>query len=194
MIPEYFAIIGSIIASFGGAYYLYCTVRGTVQPNRVTWFFWGVFPMIVFFAQLSEGVGLIAWATFVSGLYPFLIIAASYFNPKAYWQLKKIDYVYAMIAVIGIILWQITDNGNLAIVLALLADFAVTLPTISKSLADPESESPVAYGISTVGFFVAILAVQSWTFAGSATVMYLFATQLLLTVLTLRKRTKVNVI
>ena len=77
MIPEYFAIVGSIFASLGGYYYLYCTIKGTVQPNRMTWFFWGAFPMIGFFAQLSQGVGLVAWATFFGGLPPFFIVIAS---------------------------------------------------------------------------------------------------------------------
>ena len=56
MIPEYYAFIGAIIGSIGGLYYLYDTVIGRAQPNRVTWFLWGLFPMIIFVAQRAQGV------------------------------------------------------------------------------------------------------------------------------------------
>ncbi len=188
MIPEYFALIGSVIASSGGFYYLYCTIKGTVQPNRMTWFFWGAFPMIAFVAQLSQGVELIAWATFASGLTPILIVLASYLNPKAYWQIQKSDYLFALIAIIGVVLWQVTDNANLAITFALLADLAVALPTITKSYTNPDSESPLAFVLSTVGFLLAIAAVQSWTYESAAFVVYLAFINGLIAALLLRPR------
>lgn len=55
MLPEYFAIIGAIIGSLGGFYYLYETIVGKAQPNRVTWLLWGIFPMVIFVAQRAQG-------------------------------------------------------------------------------------------------------------------------------------------
>ena len=83
MLPDYFAVVGSVIASTGGVYYAYLTLKGQVKPNRVTWLFWSAFPMITFVAQISEGVGLIAWATFVAGAPPILILIGSLFNKHA---------------------------------------------------------------------------------------------------------------
>jgi hypothetical protein len=51
MLPEYCAIIGAIIGSLGGFYYLYETIAGKAQPNRITWLLWGIFPMVIFAAQ-----------------------------------------------------------------------------------------------------------------------------------------------
>lgn len=188
MIPEYFAVIASIFASCGGLYYLYCTIKGTVQPNRVTWFFWGAFPMIAFFAQLHQGVGLIAWATFFGGLAPFLIVGASFFNKKAYWEIKKVDYLFAGIALIGLVLWQVTDNANYALTFSILADLAVAIPTIIKSYAHPDSESPIAYGVSALGFFIATLAIQEWNYESSAFIVYLVFINATLTLLLLRRK------
>lgn len=36
MLPEYVSILGAIIGSLGGFYYLYETVVGRAQPNRIT--------------------------------------------------------------------------------------------------------------------------------------------------------------
>ena len=52
MIPEYFTLVGSFVASLGVYYYAWRTYRGLVQPNRITWLFWAVFPCITFFALL----------------------------------------------------------------------------------------------------------------------------------------------
>ena len=144
--------------------------------------------MIAFVAQLSQGVELIAWATFASGLTPILIVLASYLNPKAYWQIQKGDYLFALIAIIGVVLWQVTDNANLAITFALLADLAVALPTITKSYTNPDSESPLAFVLSTVGFLLAIAAVQSWNYESAAFVVYLAAINGLIAALLLRPR------
>lgn len=187
MIPAYFAIIGSVVASLGGFWYLYCTIKGTVQPNRMTWFFWGAFPMIAFFAQQSQGVGLIIWASFISGFTPFLIVVASYFNPKAYWKIKVTDYAFAGIALFGLLLWQITDNANLALTFSILADFAVALPTIVKSYTNPETESPLAFVISTLGFFIAALAIDEFNYQSTAFVVYLIFNNGLIAALLLRK-------
>ncbi|MGB4956878.1 MAG: hypothetical protein WBO49_00330, partial [Candidatus Saccharimonas sp.] len=86
MIPEYFAIIGAVIASLGGLYYLYETIVGKAKPNRVTWLLWGLFPMITFVAQRSQGVEGLSWATFAAGFTPLLVVIASFFNKKAYWK------------------------------------------------------------------------------------------------------------
>lgn len=48
MLPEYFALVGTGIASIGGLYYLYCTIRGTVKPHKMTYFFGDSFHLLYF--------------------------------------------------------------------------------------------------------------------------------------------------
>lgn len=187
MLPEYFAIVGALIASCGGLHYLYSTIRGRVKPNRVTWFFWGAFPMIAFSAQQVQGVGLIGYATFVGGFTPALVFFASLFNSKAYWRIEKQDYFFASIAFLGLVLWQVTDNPNLALTFALLADLAAAIPTVIKSYKYPETESWFAYGLSAFGFGIAILAINTWTYESSAFVTYLFVINLVPALLAARK-------
>lgn len=194
MLPEYFALIGAAIASSGGFYYLYCTIKGTVKPNRVTWFFWGTFPMIAFAAQFSQEVGMLAWATFIAGFTPFLIIIASYLNPDAYWRIAKLDYIFAAIGVFSIALWWVTKEANVALAFALIADLAVALPTIFKAYRFPETESWVAYALSAVGFGIACLSINIWTFENYAFILYLFFTNLLVAALAVRKSSVVTTI
>ena len=193
MLPEYFAVIGALIASAGGFYYLYETIRGKTQPNRITWLLWGLLPMITFVAQRVQGVEGLSWVSFAAGFTPLLVVAASFLNKKAYWKTQPLDYALMGAALLGIILWAITKEPNLAILFALLADILASIPTIIKSLKHPETESWVAYAISSVGFGVAILAVSIFNFQNSAFVIYLFSVQIILTVLTVRAPLRLKV-
>ena len=187
MLPEYFAIIGAVIASLGGFYYLYETIIGKSKPNRVTWLLWGLFPMITFVAQKAQGVEGISWLTFAAGFTPFLIVAASFINKKAYWKTEPRDYILMGVALLGILAWLITDEPNLAILFTLVADLCAGIPTLIKSFKYPETESWIAYAISTVGFGIGVLAIQTFDFQNSAFVIYLFLIQLVLTIFSLRK-------
>jgi hypothetical protein len=190
MIPEYFAVIGAVIASLGGLYYLYETIRGRTKPNRVTWILWGLFPMIVFIAQRVQGVEGLSWPSFAAGFTPFLIFTASFFNKKAYWKTKPRDYLLMVAGFTGIILWAITDNPNLAIVFALLADLFAGIPTIIKCYTDPATESWVAYAIGAFGFALGVLSIQIYNFQNAAFIVYLFIVNGLMAVLASRKKTK----
>jgi hypothetical protein len=188
MIPEHFAIIGAIIASIGGLFYFYETIVGRAKPNRVTWLLWGLFPMIAFAAQRAQGVEGLSWVTFAAGFTPFLILLASFINKKAYWKTEPRDYFIMAAAVMGIVLWALTDNANLAILFSLLADVLAGIPTLIKSYKYPETESWIAYAISAGGFGVGVLAIQTYNFEHSAFIMYLFVINGLLAYLASRKR------
>lgn len=173
MIPEYFIFIGAIVTSLGGLYYLYDTITGKAQPNRVTWLLWGVFPMIIFFAQRAQGVESLSWVTFAAGFTPFLVLLASFINKKAYWKTEPRDFYLMGVAILGIILWALTDNANLAIVFSLLADLFAGLPTVIKAFKHPETESWIAYAISALGCVIGILATQTFSFENSVFILYL---------------------
>lgn len=188
MLPEYFAIIGAIIGSLGGLYYLYDTIIGKAQPNRVTWLLWGIFPMVIFVAQRAQGVESLSWTSFVAGFTPFLIVAASYFNKKAYWKSAPRDYYLMAAALVGIILWAITDNPNLALLFSLVADILAAIPTLIKSISHPQSESWIGYTISAFGFGISLLSVQIFDFENTAFVAYVFVLNATLAVLATRRR------
>ena len=187
MLPEFFAIIGAVIGSIGGFYYLYETISGKAKPNRVTWLLWGLFPMIIFVAQRAQGVEGLSWASFAAGFTPILILLASFLNKEAYWRTQPRDYYLMVAAVAGIVLWALTDNPILAILFALVADVLAGLPTVIKSYRHPETESWIAYAISALGFGMGVLAIQTFTFENYAFICYLFLMNGLLALLASRK-------
>ncbi|BDU73190.1 hypothetical protein [Mesoterricola silvestris] len=173
MLPESFAILGAIIGSLGGFYYLFETLAGRTQPNRITWLLWGLFPMVIFVAQRAQGVQGLSWTTFAAGFLPLLIVGVSFFNPKAYWKSEPRDYYLMAAAVLGIILWGLTHNPNLALVFSLLADVLAGIPTVLKAYRHPRSESWIGFTISAIGFGISFLSIQVHSFGTTAFVAYL---------------------
>ncbi len=174
MLPEYGAIAGAAIGSLGGLYYLGETLRGRAQPNRVTWLLWGVFPLIIFAAQRAQGVGEVSWVSFAAGFTPLLVVAASFLNRNAYWKSEPRDYALMAAALLGILLWALTRNPNLALLLALLADLLASLPTLIKSHRHPHSESWIAYAVSAFGFGISLLSIRIHNLETTAFAAYVF--------------------
>jgi len=63
MIDERFVFIGFAFSLYGGLSYLIDTIKGRNKPNRISWFFWALAPLIAFVAEIKKGVGLQALMT-----------------------------------------------------------------------------------------------------------------------------------
>jgi len=174
MIHENFVIVGAIIFFFGSIGYFLETISGKVKPNRVTWFMWSLAPFIAFFAQIKQGVGIQALLTFMIGFIPLMIFIASFVNKKSYWRLGKLDIFCGILSIIGLVLWQITKNGNLAILFSLISDFMAAMPTVIKSLKKPETENYMLFFTNSLFAGITLLTIKQWSFAVYSFPLYIF--------------------
>jgi len=174
MIDERFVIVGSLLGIIGGLSYLIDVLKGKAQPNRVTWFLWAAAPLLAFAAEKHKGVGLQSLMTFSAGLNPLLVFIASFFNKKAYWKPKKSDYIFGGLALMGLVLWKITGEGNLAIAFSILADGMAAVPTIIKSWKYPNTESGLIYGFSSINALITLLTIKEWDFETFGFPLYFF--------------------
>lgn len=164
MINPNFVFLGVAIQSIGGFQYLLETVRGKIQPNKVSWLLWSIAPLIAFVAEISQGVGIQALTTFIVGFVPLLIFIASFFNRKAEWKLGTLDIICGALSVLGLVLWYVTKVGNVAIFFCILADGLASLPTFVKSYLHPESESSSVYIAGVINAVIGLLIIQTWNF------------------------------
>ncbi len=104
MLNQNFVMVGAIIATIGSLSYLTDTVKGKVKPNRVSFLLWSLAPLIAFFAELKQGVGIQSLLTFVVGILPLTIFAASFVNKKAEWKLTRFDLTCGALSLVGLIL------------------------------------------------------------------------------------------
>jgi hypothetical protein len=164
VINENWIYLGTAIGAAGAAVYLRDTLRGTTQPNRVTWLLWAVAPLLAAAVALSGGAGLRALPTFMVGFMPLLIFIASFHNSASVWKVRRMDYACGAVSVIGTVVWLVTRNGVLAISAAIAADFLAGVPTLMKSWTHPQSETVHSYIGALISMIVLLLTVDHWTF------------------------------
>lgn len=186
MLPSYFAYIAAAISTLSGLSYVISTLKGKTQPNRVTWLLLTFFTTIVFFAALDSDVStevLIAIAS------PYFNVAAvflaSFVNPKAYWKTTKQDYFYGGLALVGFVLWQLTDSPELAVAFSIVADALAATPTAIKACKKPKSEKGSSFGFWTLSSLITVGVVQNWNFTEYAFPVYLVFFNAMLAYLTM---------
>lgn len=183
MIPEELILIGVVISFIGVLSYLIDTLKGKTQPNKVTWFVWALAPLIAFWAELNQSVGIHSLLTFIAGFNPLLIFLASFFNKKSQWKIGKLDIICFLLSILGLVLWQVTQIGNAAILFSIFAGGIAGIPTVIKSFRFPETESYNVFLGGGIAALITLLAIDIWNFEYYAFPLYIFLICLLLFVL-----------
>lgn len=183
MINPNFVFVGVFFQFIGGLNYLLDTVKGKIKPNKVTWFLWSLAPLVAFFAEIKQGVGILSLTTFIVGFVPLLIFIASFTNKKAEWKLTRLDLSCGILSILGLIIWLITKVGNIAIFFSILADGLAAVPTIIKSYFYPESENDLVYLFGIINAGIGLLTISEWKFQHYGFPAYLFFLCLTLTLL-----------
>jgi hypothetical protein len=180
MLHPNFVIVGTLIGAVGSLAYLIETVKGKVKPNRVSFLLWSIAPLIAFAAQLKQGVGIESLMTFSTGFLPLTTFIASFVNKKAEWKLTRFDLICGLLSIAGLLLWLITQVGNIAIFFSIVADGLAAIPTLVKSYKYPDTELSWPWLATVVGVVLTLLTLNAWTFANSAFIIYILIMNILI--------------
>jgi hypothetical protein len=170
---QYLVLLGACINATGSYRYIRDTVRGNTKPNRVTYFMWGVAPLIATVAAVSKGVTWAVVPVFMSGFCPLMVFVSSFMNKRAYWKLGGLDYVCGAFSILALILWIVTNQPIIAIILAIASDGVAALPTLIKAWSYPETETGISYVLAFISASTTLAAVRQWTFPECGFAIYL---------------------
>jgi hypothetical protein len=173
MIDTKVLLLVPVLSLIGSGSYIYAVLRGQAKPNRVTWVLWASAPLIAFAAEIHAGIGLRSLLTFMAGFGPLLVVIASYISRKAVWKLTTFDFVCGGLSILGLLLWLLTRQGDVAIIFAIIADGLAALPTLAKSFKEPDSESSFVFTMGAVSSGLTLLTIKEWTIANAAFAAYI---------------------
>lgn len=173
MLHSNFVIIGTLIGAAGSVAYLIDTAKGKIQPNRVSFLLWSLIPFIAFAAQIGQGVGLEALMTFSTGFLPLTVFIASFANKAAAWKITTFDLICGTLSLLGLALWWITREGNIAILFSILADALAAIPTLVKAYRYPSTEIAWPWLATAIGVILTLLTLPVFTFANSGFIWYI---------------------
>jgi len=167
----------AIILTFVGYLpYFRDLLNGKTRPHVFSWLIWGIVTSIIFALQISAGAGVGAYVTLAVAALSFAIFLLSLRNGNR--DIKRLDVVFFVLALLSIPLWLIVKQPVLSIILLSTIDMLGFLPTIRKSWNDPYSETLALYVITTfrhalsiLGLFeyniVTMLFPVTWVFANA---------------------------
>ncbi len=194
MSPALISAFGALLNIAGSGVYVVHTLQGRNKPNRMTFFMWTIIPAISVAASFVQGVTWALVPVIFAGLMPLTIFIASFVNPHAYWKLGRLDYLCGAVSVFALVLWWLTDEPNLAILFAIIADAMAGYPTLLKAWQHPDTESWQGYVGAAMSAALAFAVIESWSFAALAFPVYMIVMNTSLTVGILRGKVIARVI
>ncbi|MEQ1849839.1 MAG: hypothetical protein ABL890_04595 [Candidatus Peribacteraceae bacterium] len=170
---QHIAILGLIINLACAIPYIRDTLIGKTQPNRVSYFLWFAIPLIGIAASWSEGVTWALVPVISASLIPFSIFLASFFDPRAYWRLRPFDYLCGALSILALVLWYVTNDASVAIVLSIIADLFASIPTVVKLWKYPDTETKITYAAGLMSAITGLFTLSMWSIFESAFPLYL---------------------
>jgi hypothetical protein len=184
---EALVIVASILAIVGNIPYLRDIINKKVEPHPYTWFVWSIVSCIIFFGQLAKGAGIGAIPTAASEVFTIIIFIFSL--RYGFKQIKKIDTVFLIIALLGIIPWVITKDPTISVIIAVSIDLLAFIPTMRKTWRDPATETPLLYSMNVFRHILMLFSLQAYNIATTLHSIAMIVTNTFMTlVITLKKR------
>jgi hypothetical protein len=157
------AIIAALLAIIGNVPYLRDIIRKRVKPHPYTWLVWSIVSCIVFFGQLAKGAGIGALPTAAAEIFTVIIF---FFSLRyGFKNIRKIDTLFLIIALLGLIPWLLTKNPTISVVIAVGIDLVAFVPSIRKTWSHPETETPVLYGMNVLRHILMLFSLQAYNVA-----------------------------
>ena|SRR3989344_744519 len=141
--------------------YIRSIISDTTRPSAVSWFGWALLFAIATAAQASKGIDWSLAIPLVSTISTTIIAFTALYLGRAVWT--RVDGVCIVLGMLAIILWAITKEPLTAIILSIIADFFVTIPTIVKTYQDPTSEPSMLWVLYVIGVTLELVATQEFT-------------------------------
>lgn len=187
--PHALVLLSGLLSFAGFFAYIRDTLAGRTKPNRVTWFFWALAPLIGTAAALSADADpWVASRTFLAGFLPLIIFLASFINPQSYWKLTTFDLLCGVCSLLAIVAWIFADVPRFAILLAAAGDGFAAIPTFRKAWKFPETETGITYVIAFVSVLLVFPSIPRWDIENSAFLIFLLLANASLMLAAYRKR------
>jgi len=186
-IQEFIAVIAGIIMVVTMIPYILDTIRGKTHPNIVSWFTWTLLTAIGTFAAFSEGAITTAIFSLAATLSTLMIVILGLRGGVKRYTL--FDVMCQGVALLGIVLWQITQSAELAVAIVVVTDMIAALPTIRHSWIAPHAETWQTFAYGAFSAALTLFTITQFTFTAFAYPVWItFANTIISTVILYRRR------
>jgi hypothetical protein len=154
------SIVAIALTFIGYTPYFIDLIKGRTKPHIFSWFIWSIVTAIIFALQVSAGAGLGSLVTLAVAMISLLIFIIGF--KKGSKDVKKIDIIFLVLALLAIPLWLIVKQPVVSIILLSTIDMLGFAPTVRKSWQAPYSETLSLYVITTFRHALSIIALENY--------------------------------
>jgi hypothetical protein len=161
---EYREILGALAVAIGLAGYVPYfrdIFRGKTKPHAFSWLVWSVLTGIAFAAQVTENAGAGSWITGITALACFAIFLLALVRGQR--SFPVFDWISLIIAFVSMLLWWVTKEPTVSVILVSLIDAIGFLPTFRKGFQKPFEETAITFALSAIKFIPALIALETYT-------------------------------
>lgn len=185
------AIIAGVLSIIGNIPYLIQVIKGKVRPHAFTWLVWSIVSGVTFFGAVAKGAGVGAIPTGAAEIFTIIIFFFSLKHGFEY--VKKIDVVFFIIALLGLIPWILTKDPTLSVIIVVAIDLTAFVPTIRKTWKHPETEIPILYGMNVSRHILTLFSLQAYNIATMLHSISMIVTNTIMTTIILFKNKKPSI-
>jgi len=161
---ETFVTLAIVLTFVAFIPYIASILKGTVKPHVFSWAIWSITTLTVFFAQWSEGAGVGAWSTGISGCVTVLIAVLAFIK-HADITITRSDWIFFILAILSLPLWYVTSDPVWTVVILTSIDVMAFVPTVRKTYIMPFSEPIIFFAIFALRDLLVILALEHYSIA-----------------------------
>lgn len=182
--PNPLILLSSVIALISPIVYARAIFRGEAKPHRTTRLVLLIITSLSTIALFAQHDTVAIWLAGVSTLQAIFIFILSLKYGMGGYSLT--DGICLVVAIIGILFWQITQNPAMGLYFAILADFTGMVPSLIKTYKMPHTEIYMFFLLDVFAGFFSLLAVKQWTASEVSFPLYIMLINLAMVVLVLR--------
>ena len=183
-----FIIISVILALISPLIYAKAILKGEAKPHRTTRLVLLIITTLSTVSLFFSGDRVAVWLAGVSMVQSITLFGLTLKHGIGGWS--KSDISCLIMAMIGIITWQITKQPIIALYFSIGADFVGMIPAIIKTYHRPETEIYQFFLLYVFAAGFNLLALKGWTISQFSYPIYIMIINAFMVLLILRPKMK----
>jgi hypothetical protein len=185
---ETIGILTVLLSIIGHTPYIIDTYKKKTRPHVFSWLIVSIVTTIAFVAQLASGAGAGSWSTGITAIIVIIVAVLAVRNKNT--EISFSDKVFFVLALLAIIPWYLTKNPTLSVIMVTILDACAFIPTLRKTLKDPESETFATYSINIIRHLLSLVAISTYNLTTILYPAYLLVLNVTITTVILNYRFK----
>jgi hypothetical protein len=182
-----FLLLGGIISLIGTIPYTLDTIKGKTKPRVASWLMWAMLTGVAAAASLSAGhVSAAVLATCMTVSCAAVAILAFWKNSQVVFS--KFDNTCLFASLSGVVLWQVFNSPELAVLAVVAIDAIASLPTLRHAYRAPEEETMFEFLMAGVASVITIVAATDFSSTAVAYPLYIIIFDFIVVYLLVRGR------